>query len=92
MATIGGARALGIDAIAGSLVPGKRADAVAVDFASPALAPCYDPVSHLVHAAGREQVTDVWIDGEARVADRRLVTLDPAAIAARAALWQDRLA
>jgi len=92
MATIGGARALGIDAIAGSLVPGKRADAVAVDFASPALAPCYDPVSHLVHAAGREQVTDVWIDGEVRVTSRRLVTLDASAIAARAALWQDRLA
>lgn len=92
MATIGGARALGIDALAGSLLPGKRADAVAVDFSSPALAPCYDPVSHLVHAAGREQVTDVWIDGEARVADRRLVSLDPAALAARAALWQDRLA
>ena len=73
--------------VIGSLEPGKDAD---VDRGRPRAArdssPCYDPVSHLVHAAGREHVTDVWVDGErARRASGRLTTLDAAAIAARAA-------
>mgnify|MGYP003429353389 FL=1 len=92
MATLGGARAVGLDDRIGSLVPGKDADVVAVDFSSVALAPCYDPVSHLVHAAGREHVTDVWIEGERLVDSGRLVRLDSAAITARAAIWRDRIA
>jgi 5-methylthioadenosine/S-adenosylhomocysteine deaminase len=92
MATLGGARAVGLDERIGSLVPGKDADVVAVDFSSVALAPCYDPVSHLVHAAGREHVTDVWIEGERLVDSGRLVRLDSAAITARAAIWRDRIA
>ena len=92
MATIAGAKAIGFDDRIGSLEPGKEADAIAVDFSAAALAPCYDPVSHLVHAAGREHVTDVWIEGERLVAGRRFVRLDAAAIAARAALWRDRIA
>lgn len=92
MATLGGARALGFEARIGSLVPGKDADLAAVDFAAAELTPCYDPVSHLVHAAGREHVTDVWIEGERVVERGALRALDPAAIAARAALWRDRIA
>lgn len=92
MATLGGARALGLDGRIGSLVPGKDADAIAVDLAGVGLVPCYDPVSHLVHAAGREHVTDVWIEGERLVVRGAPVRLDPAAIAARAALWRDRIA
>lgn len=92
MATLAGAKALGLDDRIGSLVPGKEADAIAVDFSSAALAPCYDPVSHLVHAAGREHVTDVWIEGEHLVDRGRLVRLDSAAVTARAALWRDRIA
>jgi 5-methylthioadenosine/S-adenosylhomocysteine deaminase len=53
--------------------------------------PCYDPVSHLVHVAGRDQVSDVWIAGEHVVAGRALTTLDPEELAALARLWQDRL-
>ena len=53
--------------------------------------PCYDPVSHLVHAVGREAVTDVWVAGSAVVANRVLQTADEAAIAASARLWQERL-
>jgi len=91
MATLGGARALGLDATIGSLVPGKQADVVAVDLTATRTLPCYDPLSHLVHVAGRECVTDVWIGGERIVAERRLVTADEAAIAARALIWQERL-
>ncbi|MEO8485602.1 MAG: TRZ/ATZ family hydrolase [Betaproteobacteria bacterium] len=92
MATLGGARAIGLESRIGSLEPGKDADAIAIDLASPALAPCYDPVSHLVHAAGREDVTDVWVEGERLVESGALARLDAAALVARAALWRDRIA
>ena len=55
------------------------------------VSPCYDPVSHLVHAVGRDAVTDVWIAGRRVVSDRALITADEAAIAARARAWQERL-
>ncbi len=54
--------------------------------------PMYDPVSHLVHAAGREHVSDVWVAGERVVDAGRLTTLDAAALASRARAWQQRLA
>jgi 5-methylthioadenosine/S-adenosylhomocysteine deaminase len=91
IATLGGARALGQDAVLGSLVPGKQADLVAVDLSAADALPCYDPVSHLVHVAGRECVTDVWIGGERIVAGRNLTTADEGAIVARARIWQERL-
>jgi 5-methylthioadenosine/S-adenosylhomocysteine deaminase len=90
-ATIGGARAMGLDATIGSLLPGKDADVIAVDLSAAMAQPCYDPVSHLVHVASRECVTNVWVGGSRVVAERRLTTGDEAAIAARARLWQDRL-
>jgi 5-methylthioadenosine/S-adenosylhomocysteine deaminase len=52
----------------------------------------YDPVSHIAYAAGRECVTDVWVSGERVVADRRLTTIDEAALVARARAWQQQLA
>src|SRR5207249_3036884 len=91
MATPESAAALGLDAEIGSLFPGKQADAIAVDLAAFQHAPCYDPVSHLVHVVGRDQVTDVWIAGKRIVSGGALVTLDAAELAARARLWQDRL-
>ncbi|MEO8303502.1 MAG: TRZ/ATZ family hydrolase [Betaproteobacteria bacterium] len=90
-ATLCGARALGIDAAVGSLVAGKRADAIAIDLSGIAATPCYDPVSHLVHAVGREAVTDVWVDGRRVVSGRELVSADEASIVARARAWQERL-
>ena len=92
MATLDGARALGLDARIGSLEPGKHADAVAVDLGAFEHAPCYDPISHLVHVAGRDQVSDVWIAGERAVADGALVSFDPAELGALARKWQERLA
>jgi len=91
MATLDGAAALGLDAQLGSLVPGKQADVIAVDLGSFEHQPCYDPVSQLLHVAGRDQVSDVWVAGERLVADRSLCSLDPAELAALARLWQDRL-
>src|SRR5262249_9805869 len=71
-ATLSGARALGLDAAIGSIVPNKFADLCAVSFEAPELSPCYDPASHLVYSAGRADVTHVWVAGECRVEDGRL--------------------
>ena len=90
-ATLGGARALGLGARIGSIEPGKRADLVAVALRGPELAPCYDPVSHLVYAAGREHVTHVWVDGEPRVSDGRLETAICPHLDTRWQLWQNAL-
>lgn len=90
-ATLGGARALCLERDIGSLIRGKKADVIAVDLSSIEAEPCYDPISHLVHAVGREAVTDVWIDGERVVESRRLRSADEAGILARARSWQERL-
>jgi 5-methylthioadenosine/S-adenosylhomocysteine deaminase len=91
MATLNGARALSLDHLIGSLSPGKRADMVALDFAVPELAPCYDPLSHLVYAAGREHVTHVWVDGELLLENGALTGVDQESILAAAARWKDKI-
>jgi 5-methylthioadenosine/S-adenosylhomocysteine deaminase len=92
MATIEGARALGLDDRIGSITAGKEADITAVELSSLETLPCFDPVSHLAYAAGREHVTDVWVEGQGRVRDRRLVGLDEQDLRDRARWWQKRLA
>jgi 5-methylthioadenosine/S-adenosylhomocysteine deaminase len=71
-ATLAGAQAIGLGGVTGSIKPGKAADLTAVALRGPELAPCYDPVSHLVYAAGREHVSHVWVNGELRVRDGEL--------------------
>jgi len=90
-ATLGGARALGLDARIGSIVPGKAADLTAVRLSGPELAPCYEPVSHLVYAAGREHVTHVWVDGEPRVSGGELVKAPPRGLDTQIGMWQNSL-
>ena len=92
MATLGGARALGLETTIGSLAVGKQADMVAVALASAGTLPVFDPVSHLVHAAGREDVTDVWIAGARIVENRQLLTIDESTLLARVRNWQQKLA
>lgn len=91
MATLNGARALGLERDIGSLEVDKQADVIAVDLGAVAHAPCYDPVSHLVHVTGRDQVTDAWVAGRHVLAGRRLTRLDTEELAARVRFWQDRL-
>ena len=91
MATLGGARALGLDDAIGSLGVGKQADIVAVDLDGVDHLPVYDPVSHLLHVAQRADVTNVWIAGQHLVAQRRLTQLDEASLSLRARAWQVRL-
>lgn len=92
MATINGARALGLATETGSLEPGKSADVIAVDLGAPETEPVYHPLSTLVYAAGRHQVSDVWVAGRRLLADRQLTTLDIAEIVQRARRWRDQIA
>jgi len=92
MATLNGARALGLADEIGSIEVGKWADLCCVDLERPATWPVYDPVAQLVYATGRDQVEDVWVAGRRMVSDGRLVRLDEAAIVARAGAWRDRIA
>jgi 5-methylthioadenosine/S-adenosylhomocysteine deaminase len=93
-ATLGGARALGLERLIGSIETGKQADLVAVALNSPEVAPVFDPVSHLLYACGREHVTDVWVSGRRVVRERQLLTPDGSAIAAgvmsAVAAWQNK--
>lgn len=90
-ATLGGARALGLDALCGSIAPGKAADLCAVAVRDPETLPCYDPVSHLVYACGREHVTHVWVAGDPALEDRSLVHVDRALLEKRTLMWQNHL-
>jgi 5-methylthioadenosine/S-adenosylhomocysteine deaminase len=91
-ATLNGARALGLDGEIGSLLPGKAADLCAVSLGDVELAPCYDPISHLVYAAGREHVTHVWCEGELLVEERRLIGWSRQDLLRRAHSWREQLA
>jgi 5-methylthioadenosine/S-adenosylhomocysteine deaminase len=84
MATLGGARALGMEDRLGSLEVGKRADVVVVGLGEPRLHPLYDPVSHLVYAAKGADVQHVVVEGRVILRDRKLLTLDQAAVLAEA--------
>lgn len=90
-ATLDAARALNLDSQIGSIVPGKRADLVAVDLRAPSCQPVFDPISHLVYVAGREHVSHVWVDGKLKLHDRRPVNLDADDLSARAAYWRAKL-
>lgn len=86
-ATMGGARAIGLEERIGSIEPGKRADLTAVDFGCLQLAPVFNPLSHLVYAVSRRDVSDVWVDGRARVRDRVLIGVDIDRLMSNAARW-----
>jgi 5-methylthioadenosine/S-adenosylhomocysteine deaminase len=89
MATIGGARALGLERQIGSLEAGKRADLAVVSMARARLTPMYDPVSHLVYASHGEDVQTVIVNGRVLMRDRRMLTLDEPAVLAEARKFAD---
>jgi 5-methylthioadenosine/S-adenosylhomocysteine deaminase len=91
MATINAARALGLEQRIGSLTVGKHADITAVNLAAPELSPCYDPLSHLVYAAGREHVSHVWVGGELLLEEGRLTRIDTVEIMNKAAHWKEKI-
>jgi 5-methylthioadenosine/S-adenosylhomocysteine deaminase len=76
MATGSGAKALGWEGLTGQIAPGMLADLIVVDFRKPHLTPVYNPVSHLIYAAGAADVRDTVIGGRLVMKDRTLLTLD----------------
>ncbi|PEV74257.1 N-ethylammeline chlorohydrolase, partial [Bacillus sp. AFS015802] len=70
---------------------GKQADLIAINFAELETAPAFDPISHVVYAAGREQVSHVWVKGRALMRERKLTTLDESDLKARAGDWRNRI-
>jgi 5-methylthioadenosine/S-adenosylhomocysteine deaminase len=87
IATLNGARALGLGAEIGSLVAGKSADVICVDLSGIEHRPLLDPVATLVYAASRHDVTDVWVAGEHLVADRSPLRFDVAEVGNIADRW-----
>lgn len=90
-ATLGGAKALGLDDQIGSLAAGKWADMAAVDLGGLSSQPVFDPVSHLVYVAGRSQVSHVWVGGELAARDGHALKLNPSDLRARLAYWSAKL-
>ena len=91
MATLNGAKALGLESEIGSLERGKRADITAVRLDGIETQPLFDPISDLVYAASRHQVSDVWVGGRRLLRDRQLTTLDIDEIRQKAADWRQKL-
>jgi len=91
MATLGGARALGMEDRIGSLEPGKHADLVVVALDEPRMHPLYDPVSHLVYVAKGADVRHVVVEGRVIMRDRRVLTLDEKAVVAEADRMRDQV-
>jgi 5-methylthioadenosine/S-adenosylhomocysteine deaminase len=91
MATINGARALGLDDEIGSLETGKSADLVALDLRDSHTQPVYHPISQLVYAASQQQVREVWVRGRQLIRDGLPTGLDEARILGAAQTWGARL-
>ena len=91
MATIDGARALGMSDRIGSLEPGKRADVIIVDMSSARQTPMYDPVSHLVYVTRGTDVRTTIVDGRVVMRDRRVLTLNAAAVKAEARKFAEQV-
>ncbi len=92
LATLGGAVALGLKSIAGSIEPGKAADLIAIDVSSIACQPDSSPAETVVFGATRACVSDVWINGVPRVTHGRLLAFDERDLLELARRWDERLA
>jgi 5-methylthioadenosine/S-adenosylhomocysteine deaminase len=91
MATLNGARALGLGDRVGSIVPGKSADLIAVDFNRAATRPVHHVISQLVYSTSRDQVSDSWIAGRQVLEDGVAITFDERDVLERADAWRQRL-
>jgi len=91
MATLNGAKALGLGNITGSLKPGKAADIIAINLSQIETQPMFDAVSQIVYSTSREKVSDVWIAGQHIMKNRQLQTLDESEILAKVNEWNHKI-
>lgn len=92
MATLNGAKALGLDQLIGSLEPGKAADLAVVSLASIGATPVHNPATQLVYTNLSHAVSDVWVNGQRLLDSGHPTRLNPDDIARRANEWQSRMA
>ncbi len=92
MATLNGAKALGLEHEIGSLAIGKAADVVAIDLSEIESQPLFNPLSHLVYSATRQQVSDVWVAGQQLLKQRQLTHIDLQELKQRITGWRQKLA
>jgi 5-methylthioadenosine/S-adenosylhomocysteine deaminase len=91
MATLNSAKTLGKDKIIGSLAKDKAADFIAINLEEIETQPIFHPISQIVYAASRQQVTDVWVAGQQLLKNRQLLTLDEKEILKKAQIWRNRI-
>jgi 5-methylthioadenosine/S-adenosylhomocysteine deaminase len=91
MATIGGAKVLGLDKEIGSLEAGKRADLITISLAHPNAIPMYNAYSQVAYASKAADVQDVFVNGRQIVSDRRMLTLNRQEIYAHVRDWRRRI-
>jgi 5-methylthioadenosine/S-adenosylhomocysteine deaminase len=91
MATLGGAKALGLDRRIGSLEPGKRADVIVVNMSTPRQTPMYDPISHLVYATHGDDVQTTIVNGKILMRGRKVMTIDEDAVLKEARMLSERV-
>jgi len=91
MATLNGAKALGIDHLTGSFVPGKSADIIAIEMVDIETQPIYNPSSQVVYSTGRDKVTDVWVAGKHLLKSRGLTTINIHSLKAKIHSWQEKI-
>jgi len=91
MATLAGARAMGLETGIGSLVPGKWADLCCMDLGRVPVQPVNDVLESVLHSASRSDVSDVWVAGRQLVEDGALLRIDTASLQARTNRWQSRV-
>ncbi len=88
MATLGGARTMGLENEIGSLEVGKSADVIAIDLSALPLQPVHNPLYSLIYNVHRDQVSDVWVAGQTLMRNRELLTIDEASLRQRVQRWQ----
>jgi 5-methylthioadenosine/S-adenosylhomocysteine deaminase len=91
MATINGAKAMGIEHKLGSIEPGKWADLIAVDLDSVFQQPVYNPLSQLIYTNSASRVSHSWIGGLAIVERSQLCAVDTAEIINKARQWRNKI-
>jgi 5-methylthioadenosine/S-adenosylhomocysteine deaminase len=91
MATLNGAKALGLSESIGSLKKGKQADIVALNLNQLETTPLYEPLSQIIYASDRQQVSDVWVAGKRLLKDKKLITLNSEELMENAKLWQEKI-
>ena len=91
MATLNGAKALGLEKEIGSLSIGKAADVVAINLGELETQPLYHPVAQIVYSASRHQVSDVWVAGKQLLKQKKLTTIDTQTLQEKVTAWQLKL-